>query len=245
MAAKIFWGQNGGNPVVNDDNGYCPFPSTAMAPRSCAADFGLKPQDWHGTTTGHRGHGTFANTRILDFRNPKDTVYCRPNCLTDKPVCCEEDKDLCPVFPNGEEGWNNQVGWNDYYCQIRDSLEVGDCIATHLVPSQEIFESFTWGTIKKADGIMGKFKLMCADVDLTPTIDFGEFSPHMQTVYIYDEFGNDVANGNRCDGYDVILFEIEAMPDDSPEEDCKPAKGKLDDFVLYGDARMAALCTGK
>lgn len=245
MAATIHWLQLGGNPVVNDDMGYCQFPSTAMAPRSCAEDYGLEPQDWHGTTTGHRGHGTFANTRILDFRNPKDIVYCRPLCLTDKPVCCEEDKDLCPVFPNGEEGWPNQVGVHDYYCDIRKDLAVGDCIATNLVPAQEIFESFTWGTIKKADGIMGKFKLMCAGIDLTPTIDFSEFSPHMQTVYIHPEFGNDVANGNRCDGYDVILFEIEAMPDDAPEEDCKPASGKLDDFVLYSDPRMAALCTGK
>ena len=245
MAATIHWLQSGGNPKINDDAGYCFYPATAMAPRSCADTYGLDAQDWHGTTTGHRGHGTFANTRILDFRDPKSIVYCRPLCLTGKPVCCEEDADLCPVFPGGVEGWPNQVGLYDYYCGIRSKLAVGDCIATNLVPAQEIFESFTWGTVKKAEGIMGKFKLMCAGIDLTPTINFGEFNAHMQTVYIHSEFGNDVANGNRCDGYDVILFEIEAMPDDTPAADCVKAAGKLDDFVLYSDPRMAALCTGK
>ena len=245
MSTNIHWLQLGGNPIVNDDRGNCLFPATAMAPASCAEEYGLKPQQWHGTTTGHRGHGTFANTRILDFRDPKEIVYCRPLCLGGKPACCDEVEE-CPTFPGNMEGWPNQVAVHEYYCDhMRDNLAVGDCIATNLVPASEIFESFTYEVTKKTPGVTGKFKLMCAGVDLTPTIDFGVYNPHAQTVYIHSEFGNDVANGNRCDGYDVILFEIESMPDDSPAEDCKPAKGKLDDFVLYSDPRMAALCTGK
>lgn len=246
MSSTIYWLQLGGNSLVNDDKGWCQFPATAMAPPSCAEKFGLDPQPWHGVTTGHRGHGSFANTRIIDFSDPKESVYCRPICLGGAPKCCAEDEDLCPIFLEGAEGWPNQVGINDYYCRtMRKNLKVGDCIATNLVPALERFASFDYMVMRKTPGVTGKFKLMCADVDLTPTIDFGQFNPHRQTVDIFTEFGNDVVNGNLCDGYDVILFEIESMPDDAPAEDCKPAQGKLDNFVLYADPRMEALCTGK
>lgn len=247
MSATIHWLQLGGLPVVNDDNGRCQWPAHPMVPNSCAADYpGYENAgvEFAAVSSGHRGHGTFANSRIIDFRDPKKIVYCRPLCLNDRPKKVCEEEDLCPVFLEDIEGWPNQVGVNDYYCRIRESLKVGDCIATHLVPAREKWDSFTYAVPKCTEGVAGKFKAMCAGVDLTPTIDFSEQMDRFQCVDIKTEFP-DLIFGNICDGFEVVLFEIEAMPEDSPAEDCKPAAGKLDDFVLFGSTRTEAICTGK
>ena len=243
MAATIHWLQEGGNPIVNDDKGWCQWPAHPMAPLSCAAEYGYPEIDhcWNGETAGHRGFGTKANSRILHFEDPKETIYCRPNCLVDRPRICE-DEDGCPKIYLGAEGWNNQVGVWDYYCRdMRPTLKVGDCIATHLIPAAEKFEYFTWGVGKAAPGVTGKFKLMCGGIDLSPTIDMGVQATKIGCTDIPAE--NQFAD--LCDGFDVVLFEIESMPDDVEGDNCKKEKGKLDGLSFMGSALMRTVCTGK
>lgn len=239
MAATIHWVQLGGNSVENDDKGHCFFPAHPMAPLSCAADFGYPEVDhnWHGSTAGHRGHGSFANSRILDF---SDYDYCKINCLKDFPRNCLPD-DPCEPVNFGVEGWPNQTGLMDYYCRIRPALEVGDCFATHIVPATEDFTKFYYGVSRAAPGVQVQFKLMCAGIDLSPVIDAGERGQKIECTDIPDE--NRFAN--LCDGFDIVLMEIVAMPEDSPAEDCKEAKGKLDDLAMMGSVRTNAVCTGK
>jgi hypothetical protein len=248
MSGTIYWLQLGGMPVVNDDQGLCQWPSHPMIPPSAAESYGYNVEEgvpWNGPTTGHRGHGVFANERILDFRDPKDIVYCRPLCLTERPRSCLPEDKNCPVFIEDIQGHPNQVGLNYYYCKtMRPKLKVGDCIATHLVPAKEKFTDFVWSVTKPTPGVMGKFKLMAANTDLTGSIDFGQTTEKMQCVDIKD-IDPDLQFSSLCDGYDVILFEIEAMPDDIPAEDCRPASGRLDNFVLTATVNTMTVKTGK
>ena len=239
MAATIHWVQLGGNSVENDDKGNCFFPAHPMAPMSCAADYGYPVKDlgWHGTTAGHRGHGSFANSRVLDF---SEYDYCKTNCLVDFPHdCIPEDK--CKPVNMGVEGWPNQVGLWDYYCGIKSTLKVGDCFATHLVPAVEDFTKFYYGVQRAAPGVTVKFKLMCGGIDLSPVIDAGVTGTKIQCTEIPE--ANRFAN--LCDGFDVVLMEIVSMPPEPVDDACKDEKGLLEGLAIMGSVRTNAVCTGK
>lgn len=239
MSSVIHWVQNGGNSVENDDKGHCFYPVSPMAPLSCAAAYGYPEVDhnWHGVTAGHRGHGSFANSRVLDF---SDYDYCQTNCLKDFPKSCLPD-DPCKPVNMGVEGWPNQVGLFDYYCRIKDTLAVGDCFATHIVPATEDFTKFYYGVQRAAPGVSVQFKLMCAGIDLSPVIDAGETGTKIQCTDIPDE--NRFAN--LCDGFDIVLMEIVTMPPEPVDDTCKDEKGLLEGLAIMGSVRTNAVCTGK
>lgn len=239
MSSKIFWVQLGGNSVENDDKGHCFFPAHPMAPMSCAEEYGYEAKDlgWHGPTAGHRGHGSFANSRVLDF---SDYDYCQTNCLMDYPGICKGN-DPCKPESMGVEGWPNQVGFYDYYCRIKKTLKVGDCFATHMVPAIEDFTKFYYGVQRAAPGVQVKYKLMCGGIDLSPVIDAGVTGTKIQCT--------DIPKENRfadlCDGFDVVLMEIVAMPEEPAADACKEGKGLLDGLAIMGSVRTNAVCTGK
>lgn len=250
MSGNFYFVQLGGNSVTNDDAANCQFPAHPMMPLSCAADNGYPEIDhcWTGPTAGHRGHGSFANSRVLHFEDPKESVYCRPNCLVDRPHNCGEI-DECKPQTLGVEGWNNQVGLYDYYCRIKNGevnkdgsgIEVGDCFVTHMVPAIEKFDSFTWGVTKGAPGVIVKFKLLCAGIDLTPEIDASEAGQKLECFKVPAE--NQFAS--LCDGFDIVVMEIVAKPPEPVEDNCKKEKGCLDGLAIMGSVRTEAICTGK
>ena len=240
MANNIYWVQNGGHQEENDQRGLCFFPKYPMAPESCAEKYGLEGTHWHGPTAGHRGEGTFANSRILHF---EDFDYCRPACLAARPFACEPENDKCDTLYQGIEGWRNQDGLWDYYCRdIHDKLAVGDCFATHIIPAIESFDTFFWGVGKAVPGVMVKFKTMCSGIDLTPEIDGGVAG----TKYECMDVPKEARMGNLCDGFDTILMEILALPEPAEEgDDCEEGLGKLEGFSILGSASTRTVCTGK
>ena len=241
MATNFYWVQNGGGALENDDAGHCFYPAPRMMPKSCAVENGYPEIDHCHTppTAGHRGGGgSYANSRILDFVEPD---FCRIHCLEDRPRKCEEDI-KCLNAVGSTDGWPNQEGLWDYYCRdIHPVLAEGDCFVTHIVPAREDFHKFYFQVLRPVEGLQVQFKLLCGGIDLSPVIDAGVCEDRIQFTTIPDE--NRLAN--LCDGFDIIVMEIVALPPEAIDDPCKDGIGKIEGLSIMGSVHTCNICTGK
>lgn len=241
MATNFYWLQNGGNALENDDAGNCFFPAPRMMPKSVAAEYGYPVIDhcWTGPTAGHRGGGgTYANSRILDFVEPD---FCRIHCLENRPRLCEEDI-KCINAVGSTDGWPNQEGLWNYYCrEMHATLAVGDCVVTHMVPAREDFHKFYYLPLRGVEGLSVQFKLLVAGIDLSPVID----TAAPQTKYECTDIPDENRFADLCDGFDLIVMEIAALPPPLADDPCKDGIGKLEGLSILGSAHTCNVCTGK